>query len=269
MKKQEIKICITLLLLAAVVFSSACAAPADGENAAETEPEELPYPVPQDGKEDTETSEKAAKNKKESPEAAEAASSEEKDFVVTEYKSEESEQYLWDTISKYSPSDTITAGILAMFWRESFYRSDATAHWATVLKNSWYDQAADFTATIDAGLADGSTKELFIEKVHYVIGGYGLGMWYSATLLDQFYDFAQEWGTSISDAEMQCAFAVESMKGYEDLWEELQTIKDPALAGARIGLLYDGSSSGYGYIGSQAKILYEKYSENAKTKKAV
>ena len=203
------------------------------------------------------------------PDDPEGDSAAAKDFVVTEYKSEESEQYLWDTISKYSPSDTITAGILAMFWRESFFRSDATAHWATVLKNSWYDQAADFTATIDAGLADGSTKDLFIEKVHYAIGGYGLGMWYSTSLLDQFYDFAQEWGTSISDAEMQCAFAVESMKGYEELWEELQTIKDPSLAGARIGLLYDGSSSGYGYIGSQAKLLYEKYSENAKTKKAI
>ena len=258
MKNKKTKTFIAVLLLVTLALTGSGVALAADSNAEDTEPAEIRDDAPQNGEEGTVALEDEASD-----------GSEEKDFVVTEYKSEESEQYLWDTLSKYSPSDTITAGILAMFWRESFYRSDATAHWATVLKNAWYDQAADFTATIDAGLADGSTKELFIEKVHYAIGGYGLSMWYSAKLLDQFYDFAQEWGTSISDAEMQCAFAVESMKGYEDLWEELQTIKDPALAGARIGLLYDGSSSGYGYIGSQAKILYEKYSENAKTKKAV
>ena len=249
MKKKSVRLFTAALLLCTMTLSCACTAMAAEDSGRTLEPsKQIREEVPDDPEEDLQAA---------------------KDFVVTEYKSEESEQYLWDTISKYSPSDTITAGILAMFWRESFYRSDATAHWATVLKNAWYDQAADFTATIDAGLADGSTKEEFVEKAHYIIGGYGLGMWYSATLLEQFYDFAQEWGTSISDAEMQCAFAVESMKGYTDLWEELQTIKDPALAGARIGLLYDGSSSGYGYIGSQAKLLYEKYSENAKMKKTV
>ncbi|MBQ9250002.1 MAG: hypothetical protein IJ179_06495 [Oscillospiraceae bacterium] len=256
MKNKKTKTFTAVLLLVTLVLSGTGAALAAESSGADAEPAEIRDDAPQDEEEDIAASEEEANDEQE-----------EKDFVVTKYKSEESEQYLWDTLSKYSPSDTITAGILAMFWRESFYRSDATAHWATVLKNSWYDQATDFTNTIDAGLADGSTKDLFIEKVHYAIGGYGLSMWYGAKLLDQFYDFAQEWGTSISDAEMQCAFAVESMKGYEDLWKELQTIKDPALAGARIGLLYDGSSSGYGYIGSQAKILYEKYSENAKTKK--
>ena len=187
-----------------------------------------------------------------------------KQYVVTAYKSEESELFIWECLRKYAPSDTIAAGIMGMFWRESFFRSDATAHWGTVLKATGYDQARDFTAQVDAGLADGSSRELFIEQVHGVIGGYGMGMWYSVHLLEDFYDFAREWGTSISDAEMQCAFAVESLRSYTELWEELQTIKDPGLAGARIGLIYDGSSTGYGAIGSMAKNFYDKYAVTEK-----
>ena len=182
-------------------------------------------------------------------------------YVVTEHKSEEAEEFLWDCLSKYSPSDQITAGILAMFWRESFFRSDATAHWGSVLRYTNYDQPADFTAQIDAGLADGSTKELFVEQVNGVIGGYGLSMWYSVHLLESFYDFARERGTSIADAEMQCAFTLESMQDeeYEELWEQLLETNDPAIAGAMIARIYDGTNSGYIYISQMAELYYDKY----------
>ena len=185
--------------------------------------------------------------------------------VVTEHKSEDSEQFLWDCISRYSPTDEITAGILARFWRESFYRSDCTAHWSEVLAYTLYDQPEDFTAEIDSGLADGSTKELFVEEVHDVIGGYGLGQWYSVRLLEELYDFAREWGTSIADAEMQCAFTVKSMEEMDELWEELLETRDPRQAGERIALGYDGTTKGYVYIGQMAELFYDEYAKD-KTK---
>ena len=242
MKKKWMRSVMIPLLLFAVMLSSACGSTKVEAGAAVHSPE---------------SQEQAAEES--DPLIAPLAKAPAKQYVVTAYKSEESEVFIWECLHKYAPSDAIAAGIMGMFWRESFFRSDATAHWATVLKTTGYDQARDFTAKIDAGLADGSTKEMFIQEVNGIIGGYGLSMWYSTTRLSGLYDFAREWGTSISDAEMQCAYAVESMKSYTELWEELQTITDPALAGARIGLLYDGSSSGYGAIGSMAKNFYDKY----------
>ncbi|MBR1457054.1 MAG: hypothetical protein IJ594_07850 [Oscillospiraceae bacterium] len=220
-----------------------------------------------DGPEQKGGSEQAEEAPEPDPDPAQPAG--EKEVVVTEYKSEESERFLWECLNEYAPSEAIAAGILGMFLRESKYRSDATAHWPTVLKYSGYDQAADFTAMIDAGLADGSTRELFIEKIHYAIGGYGLGQWYGYYLLEDFYDFAQEWGTTIADAEMQCAFAVDSLRNLDELWAELIEMEDPVEAGLYIGRYYDGSVNGYGYIGQLAGELYEKYAgEQAKAEAA-
>lgn len=188
-----------------------------------------------------------------------------KSYVVTEYKSEEAEPFLWECLSRYSPNDAVTAGLLAMFWRESFFRSDSTAHWSEVLMASGIDQPAVFTAEVDAGLANGSTRELFVDTVHYSIGGYGLGQWYGYALLESLYDFAREWGTSIADAEMQCAFAVKSLEEFSEVWEQLVDTNDPQLAGHLIALNYDGTHSGYPFISELAEVYYKKYAELPET----
>ena len=188
-----------------------------------------------------------------------------KTWTVTEYKSEDSERFLWDCLSRYSPSDVITASILAMFWRESFLRSDATAHWSETQFVSGSDYAAEFTAEIDSGLADGSTREQFAETVYYVVGGYGLGQWYSYEMLIALYDYAQAWGTSVADAEMQCAFTLENLQTheYEELWAQLLKCRNPYQGGWLIARLYDGTRFGAEGIAHTADYLYSKYSRDA------
>lgn len=51
-------------------------------------------------------------------------------IVITEAKSEESEKWLWDTLMYYTQNNEyITAGILAVFARETYYKSNAIAHY--------------------------------------------------------------------------------------------------------------------------------------------
>ena len=185
----------------------------------------------------------------------------EREVRITEYKDEEDIAWLWETLLTYTGDERITAGILGYYWRESFCKSNATTHWPTVNPYLGRDIPVEFTARIDEGLTDGSSRDDFLTEVHEQIGGYGLGQWYSRHFLEAFYDFARSWGTSIGDAEMQCAFAVESIKSYTELWEELLSIEDPNLAGARIGLIYDGSSSGYCAIAAMAESFYYKYAD--------
>lgn len=191
--------------------------------------------------------------------AAPSPSPEARVAVVTEHKSKEAEQFLWDCLNRYSPSEEITAGVLAYFWRESFFRSDATAGWSYSTARKGYDYALEFTRSIDRGLEDGSTKEEFIDQTRRVTGGYGLGQWSAYHYLDAFYDFAQDWGTSIGDAEMQCAFVLESLQQDEELWKDLLRTTDPYVVGWKIASDYDGTSSGRDYIASMARIFYREY----------
>ena len=184
----------------------------------------------------------------------------EEEVVVTEYQSEDAERYLWDTLSEYTEgNDMITAGIMGYFWRESFLKSNATAHWPTVNPYLERDVPVEFTAEVDAGLADGSTRDYFIESVRERIGGYGLGQLYSNHYLEDFYDFARDWGTSIGDARMQCAFTVQSMQQDEELWATLLEQPDAEKVGQQIAHLYDGSEEAAEYIGQMAKEFYEEY----------
>ena len=180
--------------------------------------------------------------------------------TVTEYKSEESEAFLWDSLSKYSPSEELTAAILGFFWRESFFRSDAVANWPeNNIKGQ--DVSLDFTALIDAGLADGSTKEYFIQQSQNY-GGYGLGQWYSILYLDALYDFAQDWGTSIADAEMQCAFTVWSIKNQQQ--KHLSILEDYSnlyINCMWMGYIYDGSTTAADTIYAKAKEFNKKNAE--------
>lgn len=179
-------------------------------------------------------------------------------FTVTEYKNEESEAFLWDSLSKYSPSKELTAAILGFFWRESFFRSDAIANWP-MLKTHDLDMCIDFTTQIDEGLKDGSTKEYFVQQSRNY-GGYGLGQWYSTLYLESLYDFAQEWGTSIADAEMQCAFTIWSIENqqlkYIHILEDRSNIHTNSMW---MGAVYDGSSTAAITIYTKAKEFYKKY----------
>ena len=180
-------------------------------------------------------------------------------IVFTEYKSEKSELFLWNCLNKYAPNDVIGAGILGYFWRESFFRSDSVSGWATVLAETGEDICEQVTEEVDAGLADASSRDMFIYCIREQSGGYGLGQWFSMGYLETLYDYAREWGTSIGDAEMQCAFVVESLRQNQALWEQLLATDDPETAGELIAIYYDGTSVGVGYIGDKAKEYYEKY----------
>ena len=182
-----------------------------------------------------------------------------RDPVFTEYKSEQSETFLWECLNKYAPNEVISAGILGYFWRESFFRSDSVSGWATVLAETGVDICTEVTAAIDKGLADASSREMFIYCIREQSGGYGLGQWFSMGYLETLYDFAREWGTSIGDAEMQCAFVVQSLQENTEPWELLLETEDAERAGELIAVYYDGTSVGVGYIGDMALHYYEKY----------
>lgn len=181
--------------------------------------------------------------------------------VVTKYKSEESNDIIFQALSQHSKNEKIIAGIMGYFYRESQMRSDAIAGWSQRDIRAKIDFSKDFTEKVDAGLKDGSTKEYFIEQVHIHFGGYGLGQWMSKYYLEALYDFAQEWGTSIGDAEMQCAFTIWSIE-YQTpkLWEQIKDEQDLWIIGRKIGHLYDGTHElGAETIASFAQEYYKKY----------
>ena len=183
---------------------------------------------------------------------------------VTERKSMEDEAWLWDELSQHSPSDVVTAAVLSYFWRESQYSSDAVAGWGMSLAGYGIDLCETVTERADAGLADGSSRDWFIKKARRH-GGYGLGQWYRTSYVEDLYDFAQSWGTSIGDAEMQCAFVFHSLKQDKVLWKRLNRCKDPEKAGRLIAIYYDGSQTAAPYIGYKAGRLYDKYHEEVES----
>ena len=186
------------------------------------------------------------------------------DPVYTTFKSEESEEFIWNELSKYSPNDQITAGIMAYFWRESYMRSDAVSGWNVL--NAWHGQKEDicqeFTKKIDAGILDGSTKQEFVESIHYHYGGYGLGQWLDIGYLSDLYDFVQEREGSVGDARLQCEFIFQSLQKNEKLWDELLNCTTPQQCGRRIGILYDGTSVGSSdYMADLADGYYKRFHE--------
>ena len=178
--------------------------------------------------------------------------------TYTERKGNGAAEFLWNELSKHSPSDVVTAAVLSYFWRESQYRSDAVAGWAKSKAGYGVDLCKKVTTKTDKGLEDGSSKEYFLRKV-WLYGGYGLGQWQSESYVEDLYDFAREYGGSIGDAEMQCAFVFHSLKQDKDLWKKLKNCDDPERAGRLVAIYYDGSQSGAPYMGYKAGRLYEKY----------
>lgn len=181
--------------------------------------------------------------------------------TVTKYKSTESEEFIWEELSQYELSDQIKAGIMGYFYRESQFKSDAIAGWPNRnYAKGVRDICKAFTEKVDSGLNDGSTKECFVEKVHVNYGGYGLGQWSNKRYLENLYDFVQEQGGSIADAELQIEFTVNGIMAKEKLWEQIENEKDPYVVGKLIGFLYDGTRGiGAETIGSYTKLFYGRY----------
>lgn len=176
----------------------------------------------------------------------------------TKYKDKSDEAWLWIELEKHSPNAYTTAGILAYFWRESQYRSDSVSGWATIGREQGWDVCKTVRRKTDKGLADGSSRAYFLSIV-WECGGYGLGQWYSAGYLEDLYDFAQNFGGSIGDAEMQCAFVFHSLRQNKKLWRRLKRCRDAERAGRLIAIFYDGTETGADYMGRKAARLYQKY----------
>ena len=168
--------------------------------------------------------------------------------TITELKSPASEDYLWEIIHKEAPNDYIACGILAYFWRESGYRSDAMTHWQYYKE----DPCAEFTAKLDDADRD--------EFVHLIqnAGGYGLGQWYAKSHLESLYDFCKGYDTSFADAEMQCRFTIHMCVNNPYVWNTLKDASSAFDAGKIIGHLHDGSTRGAGTIAAKAALIYKE-----------
>lgn len=183
----------------------------------------------------------------------------ENEVVYTERKGKGVEKWLWNELSQYSPSDEITAGILSYFWRESQYRSDSVAGWASTLHGYGIDLCSKVTKKVDKGLDDGDSLDYFIWACQ-TYGGYGLGQWCAMHEITSLYDYAVGYGTSIGDARMQCAFVFYDLENnYPELWKKLKKCKDPEKAGRLIAIYYDGTVDGVQYMGYKAGRFYNKY----------
>ena len=154
----------------------------------------------------------------------------------------------------------MTAGVLAYFWRESQYQSDAVSGAATIRAEQGWDLCRWVRRKTDKGLEDGSSRQWFIKTVREC-GGYGLGQWHSVGYLKDLYRYARKQGTSIADAEMQCGFVFHSLWENKKLWRQLKRCRDAERAGRMIAVYYDGSSDAAPYMGRVAKKLYDKYKE--------
>lgn len=184
----------------------------------------------------------------------------EEQIVVTQPKSEESEAFLWEKLMKHTDNNEyISAGLLALYFREAGYKSDALSQYHYLTKDR--DHCQEFVQKIDAGLEDGSTRDIFIHECHHKNGGFGLTQVWSIHECESFYDFAQEWGTSIADAEMQCAWSVHMLKTtYPKIWNQLLEVTKPRTAGYLVAIWLDGASdTGQGVISDKAVQLHKKY----------
>ena len=178
----------------------------------------------------------------------------------TKRKIMKDEAWLWTELSEHSPNDIVTAAVLSYFWRESQYRSDIVACCYISLYGYVRDLCQEVLDEFDQTLAEGDARKAFVKRIRKY-GGYGLGQWCSRAYLEDLYDYACTYGTSLGDARMQCSFIFYSLQKNEELWRMLCKCKDPEKAGRLIGIYYDGTQSGAPYIGYKAKKLYEKYHE--------
>lgn len=177
----------------------------------------------------------------------------------------ESAEIIWNLCLKYSDDEQLIASIMGAMLRESSFKSNSIAGWH-MIKYENPNICEEFTATMDKGLNDKSTKEEFIQEVKYHYGGYGLMQWSSKNCLELLYDFASEWNTSLSDAEMQCAFVFYDLENHHpEVINELKdknTVRNIALV---IGCGYEGTCY-YDVTQYYAEEIYKIWSNNNEEK---
>lgn len=186
--------------------------------------------------------------------------------IVTEYYyfdgGEKSEEILWELLNKYAPNQNCAAAALSMMHRETIYKSNAICGWLSY-RYERPNCCEEFVAMIDAGLEDGSSYEDFIHYTQEVYGGFGLYSLCGYGSLERFYRFAQDWGTTIADAEMQCAFLFWDIENYHpDLWDMLLNAPNAYWAGQYMGTGYEGTSE-YDVTAWYSDVCYKKYVEIA------
>lgn len=150
---------------------------------------------------------------------------------------------MWELVAKYSPSDEITAAVVAQIYFESFCESNAVG--GGYLHGDEYSERV--TAFIDEGLADGSSRDDFISHRagELQAWGYGLLQWVEYDRLCALYDFAQGNGTSIADADMQVRFIFYDLENnLPELWEKILEYEDAADAGKLFAVWYGGTNDG-------------------------
>ncbi len=187
------------------------------------------------------------------------------EVTITEPLTEESEQFLWNTLMKYlDGNEKVVAGIMGYFRRESGLKSNAVPRWFERDAIEKIDSSNWYTEAIDQGLNDRTTKEAFLldnNKNLKRLGGYGLGQWHAEMYLDALYEFARTWDTTIGDAEMQCAFMVWSLQNQRTpVWKEIKNENNIYTVGRKIAYGYDGAAAeSAGVIISYTVEYYKKY----------
>ena len=174
----------------------------------------------------------------------------------------DSEQWLWDEISKWSPNDVVTASILGYFKRESGYKSDSVAGFITRNIGRETDICEEFTEKID-GMDYSEETIKYFSFWAWNYGGYGLGQWSHEKETPRFLKFVKDRDGSIADAALQCEFVVMDIQELlPDLWDECVNDPDIYTIPLKIAYLYDGASNmGAGVIQTYALELYERYSK--------
>ena len=156
---------------------------------------------------------------------------------------------IWNYLMDETQNEIISAGIMGYFKRESNYKVDAIPGW--ILRKD------DICQPFTENLYELSRKD-FVQTIQNV-GGYGLGQWYSACYLLDFYDYCKIYECKYDDIETQCDFIIWELQHYYNLWERLEEQTDPYYAGLLIATLYDGASEiGRYTIASMSKIIYEE-----------
>lgn len=177
-------------------------------------------------------------------------------FYTTEY-GYDSAKIVWNIFNELTDNQYLIAGLVGMAFRESKFQSNAVGGWHYLAGIK--DISKEFTEKIDIGLQDSSTKEIFVKEISEIYGGYGLFQYCGRDRLENFYDYAANWGTSISDVAMQCSFALHELKNdYFDTYKQINVLKNAYDVGLLIGIYYDGTRS-YEAIGNFAYEFYTNY----------
>lgn len=159
---------------------------------------------------------------------------------------------LMDELKTYCDSEIACCAIIAMFYKESQFQSNAQGGWIYLngqphkgesIVDMRHRLNAEWTEHIDAGLADGTTRQEFIDKTCNRTGGYGLCQWLGEEYLGDLYDYAAGLEMSVGSHELQVAYTVYSIQEHRPkLWQALQGETDPYNAGLLVGRYYEGTS---------------------------